>query len=78
VIDGKGVVYAADRDNQRIQVFDADGVFQREFKGSGDALRPGTYRGGTLGLGHGHAGRVLKLNLDGQIPGGMSRQGRAR
>jgi DNA-binding beta-propeller fold protein YncE len=29
-IDDKGVLYVSDRDNQRIQVFNGDGVFQRE------------------------------------------------
>ena len=30
-IDARGLVYVADRGNQRIQVFDADGAFVREW-----------------------------------------------
>ena len=35
VIDGKGRVYVTDRDNERIEVFDADGKFLTEWKGTG-------------------------------------------
>ena len=38
-IDAKGLVYVADRNNQRIQVFDADGKHVREFASSGHAVR---------------------------------------
>ena len=39
-IDAKGLVYVADRNNQRIQVFDADGTFVREIAAPRHALRP--------------------------------------
>src|SRR5687767_4060096 len=35
VVDGQGRVYVSDRDNQRIQIFDADGKFLSEWKGTG-------------------------------------------
>jgi len=35
VIDGQGRVYVTDRDNQRIQVFDPNGKFLTEWKGTG-------------------------------------------
>lgn len=35
VVDAKGLVYVTDRDNQRIQVFDAAGKFITEWKGTG-------------------------------------------
>jgi DNA-binding beta-propeller fold protein YncE len=35
VIDAQGRVYVTDRDNQRIEVFDANGKFLTEWKGTG-------------------------------------------
>ena len=35
VVDGQGRVYVTDRDNQRIQVFDANGKFMNEWKNTG-------------------------------------------
>ena len=35
VVDGQGRVYVTDRDNQRIQVFDANGKFLNEWKNTG-------------------------------------------
>jgi DNA-binding beta-propeller fold protein YncE len=35
VVDAKGLVYVTDRDNQRIQIFDANGKFLREWTGTG-------------------------------------------
>jgi len=35
VIDGQGKVYVTDRDNQRIEVFDANGTFVSEWNGTG-------------------------------------------
>jgi DNA-binding beta-propeller fold protein YncE len=76
-IDAKGLIYVADRNNQRIQVFDADGTHLR------DSKHPGTPCGlfitpdQHLWLAHGHAGQVLKLDLDGKVLGAMGRQGKA-
>jgi DNA-binding beta-propeller fold protein YncE len=35
VVDAQGLVYVTDRDNQRIQIFDANGKFLREWTGTG-------------------------------------------
>jgi hypothetical protein len=35
VVDKQGLVYVTDRDNQRIQIFDANGKFLREWTGTG-------------------------------------------
>ena len=35
VVDSKGLVYVTDRENQRIQIFDANGKFLREWTGTG-------------------------------------------
>lgn len=77
VADAKGRLYVADRSNQRIQVFDADGTFLRE------SSHPGTPCGlcvcrdrKHLMLAHGHAGRVMKLDLECNVLGATGGQGK--
>ena len=45
VTDARGRVYVTDRDNQRIQVFDADGAFLAQWSGVGACLGPVHERG---------------------------------
>ena len=78
IADAKGLIYIADRSNQRIQVFDADGTYLRESK------HPGTPCGLCLCrdrkhimLAHGHAGRIMKLDLHGNVLGATGGQGKA-
>ena len=76
-VDSKGLAYVADRGNQRIQVFDGDGNFIRE------SLHPGTPAGlyisadGHIYLAHGHAGQIMKLDLNGKVLGVTGSQGKA-
>jgi sugar lactone lactonase YvrE len=77
VIDGAGLLHIADRSNQRIQVFDADGNYVRESK------HPGTPCGlcmcgdrRHIMMAHGHAGRIMKLDLDGNVLGATGSQGK--
>ena len=77
VADAKGTIYVADRSNQRIQVFDADGGYLRESK------HPGTPCGlcvcrdqKHLMLAHGHAGKIIKLDLHGRVLGATGGQGK--
>jgi DNA-binding beta-propeller fold protein YncE len=65
LVDPQGQVIIADRSNQRLQVFDAEGRFLREKK------HPGTPCGLALCsdkkhimMAHGHAGRIMKLDMD--------------
>jgi sugar lactone lactonase YvrE len=65
ITDRQGLVYIADRSNQRLQVFDADGKFLRE------KAHPGTpcglhlcADGSHIMMAHGHAGRIMKLDMD--------------
>ena len=63
-IDAKGLVWVADRENQRIQLFDQDGKFVREVKYKGlpcslDIGRQYMY------MVNGFAGQVLRLDLNG-------------
>jgi DNA-binding beta-propeller fold protein YncE len=77
VIDGAGLLYIADRSNQRIQVFDVDGNYVRESR------QPGTPCGlcmcrdrRHIMMAHGHAGRIMKLDLDGNVLGATGSQGK--
>jgi sugar lactone lactonase YvrE len=74
-IDAKGLVWVADRENQRIQVFDQDGKFVREVK----------YKGLPCGLDigrqymymvNGFAGQVLRLDLNGKVLAAMGKPGK--
>jgi DNA-binding beta-propeller fold protein YncE len=65
-MDAKGLLWVADRENQRIQVFDADGKFMREMKYAGlpcgiEIGRENVY------MVNGFAGQILQLDLDGKV-----------
>ena len=65
LVDNRGLVYIADRSNQRIQVFDGAGKFLRE------KPHPGTpcglclcHDGKHIMMAHGHTGRIMKLDME--------------
>lgn len=77
VVDAKGRLHIADRSNERIQVFDGDGNYVRETR------HPGTpcglclcADGRHLMMAHGHAGLIMKLDLDGKVLGATGGQGK--
>ena len=77
VMTDDGLLFVADRSNQRIQVFDRDGNFVRE------SPHPGTPCGLCLCrdqrhimLAHGHAGKIMKLDLYGKVLGVTGGQGK--
>ena len=77
VINHKGLLYIADRSNQRIQVFDGDGNYVRE------TSHPGTPCGLALCndqshmmMAHGHAGTIMKLDENGRVLGITGSQGK--
>lgn len=77
IIDDKGLLYIADRSNQRIQVFDADGNYVRE------SSHPGTPCGLCLChdkqhimMAHGHEGKIMKLDMHGKVLGITGGQGK--
>ncbi len=76
-VDGQGRVHVADRNNQRIQVFDADGGFIRESRHPGTPCGLFIAPDQHLWLAHGHAGRLMKLDLDGNVLGVTGSQGKA-
>jgi sugar lactone lactonase YvrE len=74
-IDAKGLLWVADRENQRIQVFDQDGTFVREIK----------YKGLPCGLDigrqfiymvNGFAGQLLRLDLNGKVLAATGKPGK--
>jgi DNA-binding beta-propeller fold protein YncE len=66
VIDSSGLVYVADRQNRRIQVFDIEGRFIKEWKYAG--LPCGLYisRDRQMYLTSGFAGQILQLDENGR------------
>ena len=74
-IDPKGLLWVADRENQRIQVFDQNGTFVRETKYKGlpcsfDIGRQFVY------MVNGFAGQVLRLDLNGKVLAAMGKPGK--
>jgi len=65
-IDAQGLVWVADRENQRIQIFDQDGKFIREVKYAG---LPSSISVGKryIYMVNGFAGQLLRLDLTGKV-----------
>jgi DNA-binding beta-propeller fold protein YncE len=66
IVDAVGLVYVADRQNRRIQIFDGDGKYIKEWKYAG--LPCGLYfgPGQQLYMVSGFAGQILKLDANGK------------
>jgi hypothetical protein len=83
-LDAQGNVYAADAGNKRIQVFDGEGKFLREFGNVGTPLAMCITRGATQYLYVSHAGdedgmddaAIYKVQLDGRIVGKFGSAGK--
>ncbi|HEV2352195.1 MAG TPA: peptidyl-alpha-hydroxyglycine alpha-amidating lyase family protein [Terriglobia bacterium] len=78
-VDAKGNVYVADRGNKRIQVFDNDGNYLREFTSAGTpwaiCITPGPEQ--FLYSSDAQPGRIYKLDLNGQLLGEFGSFGHA-
>jgi DNA-binding beta-propeller fold protein YncE len=82
--DAKGNVYVADRGTRRIQVFDNEGLFQREITGIGApwaiCISPGAhqflYSSNSNDPGHLDNGEIYRLELDGKVLGKFGRAGK--
>src|SRR5215475_9896547 len=73
--DAKGQLWVADRENQRIQIFDTDGKFIKELKYAGlpcsiDIGRQNVY------MVNGFAGQLLKMDLEGKVLAAMGKPGK--
>jgi sugar lactone lactonase YvrE len=74
-IDAKGLLWVTDRENQRIQVFDADGTFVREMKYAGlpcsvDIGRQYVY------MVNGFAGQLVRMDLNGKVLAALGKPGK--
>ncbi len=77
-VDSQGRVYVADRTNERVQVFTADGQYLSQWNGIGAPW--GLYyvaKEEAIYTCDGKYNRILKLNLEGQILGVLSSFGKA-
>jgi DNA-binding beta-propeller fold protein YncE len=76
--DAKGNVYVGDRENNRIQVFDGEGNFLKEWTTIGApwaiCITPGSKQ--VLYTSDSTAGRIYKLDLDGNILGQFGKSGK--
>jgi len=74
-IDAKGLLWVTDRENQRIQVFDADGKFIRELKYAGlpCSLDIGSQY---IYMVNGFADQVLRMDLDGKVLAATGKPGK--
>ena len=78
VLDASGRVYAADRGNKRIQVFDSGGKHLATWEGLGTPWNVAYDRvANALWMCDGDLGRVTKLSLDGKVQGWFGSDGQA-
>jgi DNA-binding beta-propeller fold protein YncE len=77
-VDAKGSIYVGDRENSRIQVFNADGEFQRQITGIGApwaiCITPGASQ--VLYTSDSRSGAIYKLDLGGNILGRFGKAGK--
>lgn len=66
IVDAKGLVYVADRQNRRVQIFDMDGKYLKEWKFAG--LPCGLFIGPQqqMYMVSGFSGQILKLDASGK------------
>ncbi len=75
-LDKQGNVYVADRENFRIQIFDSDGKFLRQWKHVGSPWGLDFGPDESLYMSDGYNDRILKLNRDGKILGALGKHGK--
>ena len=66
VIDPKGLLYVADRQNRRVQIFDVNGKYLKEWKYAGLPCGLLLTKSGEMYLVSGFAGQILKLDANGK------------
>jgi sugar lactone lactonase YvrE len=75
-VDARGRVYVGDRENRRLQVFDANGKFLAQWKQAGSPWGLEITPDQRLYVADGYANRVLLMNLDGQVLGSLGSPGK--
>lgn len=76
VADAQGRLYVADRENYRVQVFDADGKFVKQWTGLGAPWGLALTGDNHLIMADGYNNRVLKLTLEGKAAGAFGSHGK--
>jgi DNA-binding beta-propeller fold protein YncE len=77
LVDATGRVYVADRQNRRVQVFDADGTFITEWRYAGLPCGLQIGDNGQMYLVSGFAGQILRLDANGKVLAATGRPGKA-
>jgi DNA-binding beta-propeller fold protein YncE len=77
VVDAKGLVYVADRQNRRVQIFDVNGKYQREWKFAGLPCGLHLAGDGQMYMVSGFSGQILKLDANGKAVAAMGQPGKA-
>jgi DNA-binding beta-propeller fold protein YncE len=77
VMDAQNNLYVADRQNGRIQVFDTEGKFLREFRVGGNPWSLCMTPGPNQVMFVGSVGRIFKVGLDGKVLGSIGKYGKA-
>lgn len=75
-VDKQGRVYVGDRENYRMQVFDANGKFIAQWKHVGSPWGITITPDDSIFMCDGHNNRILKLNLKGEVLGVLSGPGK--
>jgi len=75
-IDGHGRIWVADRENQRVQIFTADGAYVREIKYAGLPCDLEIGRQ-SIFMVNGFAGQLLKLDQNGKVIAVLGKPGAA-
>ena len=75
-VDAKGLLWVMDRENQRIQVFDGEGMFVREMKYKGLPCSVAIGRDAVYMV-NGFAGQLLRLDLSGKVQAATGKPGTA-
>ena len=76
VVDEEGLIYVADRQNRRIQIFDDEGVYIKEWHYKGLPCGLHFDEDGTLWMVSGFAGEILKLDENGKVLAATGEPGR--
>jgi DNA-binding beta-propeller fold protein YncE len=75
-VDKQGRVYVADRENYRLQIFDANGKFLNQWTHIGSPWGLDMQPDQTLFVADGRNDRILKVDLTGKVLGAFGKNGR--
>ncbi len=76
VVDEAGLIYVADRQNRRVQIFDADGAYIKEWAYKGLPCGLHIHGDGQMYMVSGFAGEILKLDENGKAVGANGQPGK--